>query len=107
MMKVLRKILTFASALLLVNVAIDLLAPLVHATYAEYPDLEYHQWDNLPSSLQVRGTVILYEHQNFQGSSVSFTDVNVNLADYDFNDKASSLKINGRVTLWDDPNWSR
>lgn len=104
MMKVFREIVTFVLALLLVNVAASLLVPLVHATYVEYPDLEYHLWDNMVSSLQVQGTVILYEHQNFQGASHQFTDTSVNnLLDYNFDNAASSLKVNGKVTLWEHP----
>ncbi len=104
MTKVLRKVITSVLAILMMNVAVNLLVPLVHATFADYPDLAYHLWNDMISSLQVSGTVILYEHQNFQGVSHEFMNSQVNnLADCNFDNIASSLKVDGEVTLWEHP----
>ncbi len=92
--------------LLLTIVLVYPLVPLVQATFVEYPDLGYHLWDNLASSLHVSGAVIMYEHQGFDGDNVQFTDAYVNLGNYDFDNKASSLKVSGEVTLWDESNWT-
>ncbi len=105
--KTFKHVVTLSLILLLSNVAINLVIPLVQATYVEYPDLAWpHLWDNLASSLEVIGTVILYEHPNFAGQNRQFTDTSVNLADYNFDNTASSLKVSGTTYLYDESNWS-
>ncbi len=105
-MRVSKQVVVSILILLLTVIVVNFPIHLVQATYVEYPDLEYHLWDNLASSLYVFGTVILYEHLGFDGENVQFTNAYVNLDDHDFDDKASSLKVDGKVKLYDEPNWS-
>jgi len=102
-MRISKQVITIILFFSLANFAVNSLIPLVHATtYAEYPDLVYHLWNDLASSLNVVGTVFLYEHINFEGRSVSYTDMGVALWIDNFDNIASSLKINGIVKLFDE-----
>ncbi|MEM2619263.1 MAG: beta/gamma crystallin-related protein [Candidatus Hadarchaeales archaeon] len=63
-------------------------------------------WNDKISSLHIEGSVILYEHVDFAGSSITLTGDVPDLRAFGWNDMASSLKVNGRVIIYEHINYT-
>jgi hypothetical protein len=108
-----RATMTFFCVLGLAMSSLCVVIPEGKATKIAFNSLPHHNFENVASSLQVVGTVTLYEESDLGGHSIPF-DANVpRLGDYGWwsfdpwpiwhtwNDITSSLEIEGTVTLFD------
>jgi hypothetical protein len=78
-----------------------------HHDFEGYADLSTFDFDNLASSLKVRGTAIMFDGKTYTGDSKYYPqDIDVpSLNAIGWNDKASSLKVDGSITLYEHDNY--
>lgn len=96
------KVAAYVLSIIMIAGSVAFTPKTVNATLTGFPNLPYHGINDWASSLKVQGTVILYEHVDYQGDSISFTDGEIwNLDVFGWNDRASSLKVDGTVTLYE------
>jgi len=78
----------------------------VQAAYQGYPDMRTFDFNDLASSLKVRGTAYIYENIDYGGASKYFSTIDVpSLNTYGWNDKISSLTVDGSITLFEHDNY--
>jgi hypothetical protein len=82
--------------------------------YVEFNDLSYHGLDNLFSSLNVSGTVDVYDDYNLSLSANTTTFTNTSIANLAYSSRGASgnwdnaiksLKVNGTVTFYERPDF--
>jgi len=80
-------------------------SPPVQATMVRYSDLGHYEFDNMASSLKVRGTAIVYNLKNCDSSQgVYYFSQDTDMPDLrtiGWNDMISSLQIDGSITLYE------
>jgi hypothetical protein len=78
----------------------------VQAAYQGYSNLGTFDFNDLASSLKVRGTAYIYENIDYGGTSKYFSTIDVpSLNAYGWNDKMSSLTVDGSITLYEHDNY--
>lgn len=78
----------------------------VQAAYQGYSNLGTFDFNDLASSLKVRGTAYIYENIDYGGASKYFSTIDVpSLNTYGWNDKMSSLTVDGSITLYEHDNY--
>jgi hypothetical protein len=99
---------------ILCSTVFSVFAQPIEPYFAEYQNLGYHGLDNLFSSLNVSGTVVLYDDYDLKSTAhnIPFTETSVaNLINHrrgssdNWDNVIKSLKVIGTVTLCEHPNW--